>query len=1075
MAQKVKIDLSLAKGKTSIENVLIAIFLFLAANIIAFGYINYRSYEGHYRRDIELQLAAIADLKSDEISGYLEERLGDGGMLFKRDTFYYAVRRFFEDPEDKKNEEYLRKWLARYGTHYQYANAIILDTNGVVRISVPQAEGKTCSSILKRIPEVLRARQVELGDFCRSEYDNRVYLSVVVPILGEDAGSPPIGVLVLRIDPETHLYPFIEKWPIPSQTAETLLVRRDGEDVLFLNELRFQKNTALDLRFSIDKNADLPAAKAALGNTGIMEGRDYRGVPVVAYVRAVPNSPWFIVARLDVSEAYAPMRRQLWYMAVFYIALIVVVGTALWFVWRRQSLIFYRAQYIGGEALGESEERYRMLFEAAKDGVLIVDFDTGIILDVNPFLTKLLGYSKSDLLKKYLWDVGIFKNIAASKDSFLELQAKGYIRYEDLPLETRSGTDVEVEFVSNVYYSAGKKTIQYNIRDITERRHMEMELHLRGEIVKNMAEGVYIVGADDGIIKYCNPKFENMFGYDPGEMIGKHVSIVNAFVDKDPKETAKEIMDTIEKTGEWRGEVNNVKKDGTVLCCYASCSLFHHPVYGRVIVAVHNDITERRHAEEALGESESKFKTLFNDSRDGIILADIESKQFIMCNKSVCKMLGYTEGEMIRLSVNDIHPAEDLPRIIETFESQARGEIRLAVDLPVKRKDGTVFYAEVNTTLIILKGKRYLMGSFRDVSERKRAEEMLRSSEDSYRAIFESANDAIIIRDINTYEITNANNRAYEMFCYPPGEMTGLGLEAVSVKSAQYSIEKLRQNFKNAADDRPQVFEWHALDKFARGFWVEINVRRAVIGGKYRLLSVVRDITERKQLLEQKDSFVNMVSHELRTPLGAIKEAVALVSEGRVGPLGEKQKDVIEVAKRNVDRLARLIDDVLDLQRIDAGRMELRLKENDLNEAIKEVYRTMISLAAKKGLVFTVKLDENIPLIKFDRDKIAEVLINLVNNAIKFTEKGGIVITSSRGQNFIQVSVADTGPGVKEEDMPKLFQRFAQLTRSPGGTGLGLAISKEIIEAHRGKIGAESEFGKGATFHFILPIKERRV
>ena len=121
------------------------------------------------------------------------------------------------------------------------------------------------------------------------------------------------------------------------------------------------------------------------------------------------------------------------------------------------------------------------------------------------------------------------------------------------------------------------------------------------------------------------------------------------------------------------------------------------------------------------------------------------------------------------------------------------------------------------------------------------------------------------------------------------------------------------------------------------------------------------------------------------------------------------------------------------------------------------------------------QLDKNLPRIKYDHDKIIQVLTNLANNAIKFTEKGGITITTGKRDNIIQVTVKDTGPGIKEEDMPKLFQQFVQLQRKMGGTGLGLSICKQIIEAHRGKIWAESEFGNGATFHFILPIKERRI
>ena len=128
----------------------------------------------------------------------------------------------------------------------------------------------------------------------------------------------------------------------------------------------------------------------------------------------------------------------------------------------------------------------------------------------------------------------------------------------------------------------------------------------------------------------------------------------------------------------------------------------------------------------------------------------------------------------------------------------------------------------------------------------------------------------------------------------------------------------------------------------------------------------------------------------------------------------------------------------------------------------------------KKGLAFELQLCDDLPRVKFDRDKIIQVLTNLLNNAFKFTEKGGIIVSTSRGDNFIQVMVKDTGPGIKKEDMPKLFQEFTQLQRKVGGTGLGLSICKKIIEAHRGNIWAESEFGKGTAFCFTLPIKERR-
>lgn len=143
-----------------------------------------------------------------------------------------------------------------------------------------------------------------------------------------------------------------------------------------------------------------------------------------------------------------------------------------------------------------------------------------------------------------------------------------------------------------------------------QRKQAEVELRLHSEMMKNMAEGAYLVGGDDGIIKYCNPRFEKMFGYGPGEMVGKHVSIVNAPTEKDPRQTAKEITAALNKTGEWRGEVHNIRKDGTTFWCWANCSVFQHPAYGRVVISVHSDITERKKAEEVLRLSRAHAKLL---------------------------------------------------------------------------------------------------------------------------------------------------------------------------------------------------------------------------------------------------------------------------------------------------------------------------------------------------------------------------------------------------------------------------------------------------------------------------------
>ena len=221
-----------------------------------------------------------------------------------------------------------------------------------------------------------------------------------------------------------------------------------------------------------------------------------------------------------------------------------------------------------------------------------------------------------------------------------------------------------------------------------------------------------------------------------------------------------------------------------------------------------------------------------------------------------------------------------------------------------------------------------------------------------------------------------------------------------------------------------------------------------------------------------------MVSHELRTPLTAIKEGVTIVSDETAGELNSDQKEFLDMARRNVDRLVRLINDVLNFQALDSAGATLAIKGNHINEVVQGTYETHLPVAEEKGLDFTLKLADDLPELTFDKDKIIQVLTNIIDNAIKFTEKGSITLTTERNGNVVLVSAQDTGPGIKEQDMHRLFQGFERLGK-PGktaapGTGLGLAISKQIIAMHKGKIWAESEYGKGTTFHFLLPIKDRR-
>ena len=380
---------------------LILLFAVLAAGIIATGYLSYLNYERRFRIETERRLSAIAELKVSDLVRWRKERLGDAGILFKNASFSALVRNFFRQPADPDTRGLLQAWLDKYKTQFDYDRIFLLDAQCVERISAPETPEPVAAHLLEQAPKILRSDRVTFLDFHRDSPDRPIHLSVLVPILDGGSDRPALGILVLRIDPGKYLYPYINRWPAPSRSAETLLIRRDGNDALYLNELKFRKNTALNLRVPLEKT-DVPAVKAALGREGIVEGVDYRGVRVAACVLAVPDSPWFLVARMDSAEAYAPARERLGAMAGLVGALLLGAGMGVGLIWRHQRARFYRAKAQAAEALRESEERMRGALQDSPIVIFSQDKELRYTWICNPHpgftIEQVLGKTDADLL-----------------------------------------------------------------------------------------------------------------------------------------------------------------------------------------------------------------------------------------------------------------------------------------------------------------------------------------------------------------------------------------------------------------------------------------------------------------------------------------------------------------------------------------------------------------------------------------------------------------------------------------------------------------------------------------------------
>ena len=241
------------------------------------------------------------------------------------------------------------------------------------------------------------------------------------------------------------------------------------------------------------------------------------------------------------------------------------------------------------------------------------------------------------------------------------------------------------------------------------------------------------------------------------------------------------------------------------------------------------------------------------------------------------------------------------------------------------------------------------------------------------------------------------------------------------------------------------------------------------------MVSVLSDITRQKELDRLKSSFVASVSHELRTPLVSIDKSLSLLLSKTAGPLSATQEQFLVIAERNLKRLGRLIDDLLDLSKLEAGRVELKRQQVSLAGLIDECVDTLTNWAGTKSISITKQIHDGLPPVDADPDRLTQVVINLVGNAIKYTPKGGsVTVAAAAGDRHVQVSVADTGIGIARENIDKVFDKFYQVgekvTADISGTGIGLSIAKELVELHGGKIWVESEKGKGSRFIFQLPV-----
>jgi len=492
-------------------------------------------------------------------------------------------------------------------------------------------------------------------------------------------------------------------------------------------------------------------------------------------------------------------------------------------------------------------------------------------------------------------------------------------------------------------------------------------------------------------------------------------------------------------------------------------------------------IDEQQRAEEALRKSEEQFRTMFEQAPLGIALIDSLTGRIYHVNPRFADIAGRTIEEMISIDWMSITHPDDIQEDVDNMALLNAGEIEgFTMSKRYIHPDGIVVW--INMTIAPLKGKIQdspcHLCMIEDITENKRMNERV----EKYQLLAKKANDIMIFLD-DEGNILEVNDAAVRMYGYTFAELLTMTIfDLRRQEKTTYIMEQMKLARKEGI-----VFETIHYKKDGTSIDVEVSSQGNILGNKSVLLSIVRDITERKRTQQEiilamekaeaanaaKSQFLANMSHEIRTPMNGI---IGMIDITLMTDLKEEQREYLTVVKTSTMSLLRILNDILDYSKIEAGKIDLEKVPFDLRNTMNEVMDLFETSARQKGLGLTLNLDKSIPKnINGDSVRLRQVISNLVGNGIKFTSQGQItvnvdLIAIDDSNITLQFVVEDTGLGIAEDKIEKLFKRFSQIdestTRQFGGTGLGLAISQKLIEIMGGEIGVKSKENIGSTFFF---------
>jgi PAS domain S-box-containing protein len=760
------IDLSFVKKPHfyTIAGIILIFFI-----IILTGYLEILDQQKIAEQEIHSELTTIAELKAASISDWFFERKSDAEVSMKNQMLFGYLSNLKNPGRFDITRAGLIEWLFSLVTSYHYQGAVLLNETGDVVLTVPDDASISTFSKNETFFKALNSANPVFTDLFLDPETGKRTMEFWIPIRAR-TGDPAIGVLVLEMNPEQYLYPMIQSWPKSTKTAESLILRQVGNEVLFLNDLRHIQNAGLNLQIPLE-NENVPAVMAVKGIRGIVKGDDYRSVPVVASITDINGTPWFIVAKIDQDEIYTPFKQFSFFIIGLMLLLIIIASLVF--------IAFYKIRennYIRQELDQKQHElflsdRIRLLMEQANDAIFILDTDWHI-LDVNDRAVVMYGYSPEEFQKRRLFDLhsAISREKLTNEKEYL-IQTK--TRVVETEHQKKDGTVFPVENSIRLIEYQGKIFWQVIVRDITTRKAYETELLEKNVELQSMNEELHAsneelatqqdelrvqmerISASEHALQEVRERLyeaqrvahigtweydvdaNTLWATDEGFRIFRMEPTPDGFVDLETflscvphrDQVMKKMADLMEHKIPYNIETTIIPVDGSPERIVVSTGNIRQGsgTSSEKIVGIIQDITDKRKLEEDIRKTNEKISAFFDSPIIGIIIGDIHGT-ISLANSEYLRIIGYSEDDLHsgRIKWNEITPVEfsALDEYAITVAKE-RGSCT-PFEKQYIRSDGTRIWVLVGFVLLGQE-REEAVAFILDISNQKRIEEELQT------------------------------------------------------------------------------------------------------------------------------------------------------------------------------------------------------------------------------------------------------------------------------------------------------------------------------------------------------------